>query len=270
MWPVFAAYGGVLVWLLLANLALVVGAGTSGVVSPRLLVASLALNSASLVAASLVGSHRAADPPVRRLRTGPGRLPRRAVALGVVGLLAVSQSLDSLLSLLGVRETGALGLLHATIAGMSGVMLALLLAVAGLAAPAAEELFFRGFMQTRLRARFRPWPAIGVTALAFGLMHLDPVHGAFALAVGLYLGWLTELAGSIRPAIAAHAANNLLSLVQTWLLPHPGSARVQMGLLAAHLVLAACLIALLRRDRGAGSGSSVTVGSSSRASSSSR
>jgi hypothetical protein len=131
----------------------------------------------------------------------------------------VSQSLDSLLSLLGVRETGALGLLHATIAGMSGVMLALLLAVAGLAAPAAEELFFRGFMQTRLRARLHPWPAIGVTALAFGLMHLDPVHGAFALAVGLYLGWLTELAGSIRPAIAAHAANNLLSLVQTWLLP---------------------------------------------------
>lgn len=265
----FAAYGAVLVWLLLANLALVAVTG-GGAVSPGILVASLALNSASLVVASLVGSRRAAELPAVRLRTGPGRLSWRAVLLGIVGLLALSQSLDSLLALLDVRESGALGLLHQMLARTSGIMAGLMLLIAGAAAPAAEEVFFRGFVQTRLATRLSRWPAIGVTAGAFGLMHLDPVHGAFALAVGLYLGWLTELAGSIRPAIGAHVANNVLSLAQAWLLPHVASARAQAGLLAAHLLLAACLIVLLRRGRGAGSGSSATVGSSSRASSSSR
>jgi hypothetical protein len=71
VWPVFAAYGAMLAWLFLASLALVVAAGTSGVVSPRLLVASLALNSASLVAAALVG----ATVPSTRRSGGCGRAP---------------------------------------------------------------------------------------------------------------------------------------------------------------------------------------------------
>jgi len=53
---VFAAYGAVLVWLLLANLALVAVTG-GGAVSPGILVASLALNSASLVVASLAAAY---------------------------------------------------------------------------------------------------------------------------------------------------------------------------------------------------------------------
>lgn len=240
-----------LAWLLLANLALVAGMGTSGiVVSPGILVASLAVNSTSLAVAALVASRRARVPPAGRLRTGPGRLPGRAVTLGVIGLLALSQSLDSLLSLLGVRESGALGLLRETIARTPGVLVPVLALVAGVAAPAAEELFFRGFVQTRLVLRWGRWRGIAVTALAFGAIHLDPVHGAFALAVGLYLGWLTELAGSIRPAIAAHVANNLLSLLQTVWLPSPQDDALQAALLAIHLVVAAGAIALLRQWRG--------------------
>jgi membrane protease YdiL (CAAX protease family) len=73
-----------------------------------------------------------------------------------------------------------------------------------------EESFFRGLMQTRLSERWPPWAAITTTAVAFGLLHLDPVQGTLAFTVGLYLGWLAQRFGSIRPGIVAHAANNVL------------------------------------------------------------
>src|SRR5262249_32192289 len=176
-------------------------------------------------------SRRSGQPPSVGLRTVPGRLSWASAGLGILGLLALSQAVDTLLVLLGLRDRGALGFLHDAVARMSGLLLAPMLLVAGVLAAAAEELFFRGFMQTRLAARWdRSW-AIGITAAGFAVFHLDPVHGAFAFAVGLFLGWLTEVAASIRPAIAAHVANNVVSLLQTWLPPRPPPAAHPVRLL---------------------------------------
>ena len=234
-----------LAWLLGSNVAL---AGATGfAVSPGVLVASFVLNAASLVVAALAGTRLAGEPPAARLRTGPGRLPWRGVALGVALLLALSQALDSLLTLLRLREGGALGLLDEAVARMTGLLAVLMLIGAGLLAPVAEELFFRGFVQTRLRARWRRWPAIAVTAAAFGVLHLDPVHAAFAFVIGLFLGWLAELAGSIRPAVGAHVANNVLSLAQARLLPAAAPDPVQAGLLVVLLAAVAALSVALRR-----------------------
>ncbi|MCZ0813429.1 MAG: CPBP family intramembrane glutamic endopeptidase [Pseudomonadota bacterium] len=82
----------------------------------------------------------------------------------------------------------------------------------------AEELVFRGYLQSQLAARFRH-PAIwlGLPAAAFGLLHLDPVmHGAdswlvviWAFGFGLAAGDLTARSGSLGPAIALHLVNNM-------------------------------------------------------------
>jgi membrane protease YdiL (CAAX protease family) len=80
----------------------------------------------------------------------------------------------------------------------------------GLAPGIGEETFFRGLIQTRLVARWGRWPAIVITAVGFGVFHLDLVQGGLAVVVGLYLGWLTERFGGIRPSIAAHAINNAM------------------------------------------------------------
>lgn len=85
-----------------------------------------------------------------------------------------------------------------------------LTAAAGLAG-VAEELVFRGQFQPRLRQRWGKTPAIVVTALLFGVMHMDPTHSLFAFIFGLYLGWIFEATGSLLTPIAVHVVNNLFA-----------------------------------------------------------
>jgi hypothetical protein len=80
--------------------------------------------------------------------------------------------------------------------------------VASLLAPLCEEAAFRGYVQSALFTRRRPGAAIVLSALLFALMHLDPVRFPAVLALGAFFGWLAWRAGSLWPAVAAHAANN--------------------------------------------------------------
>lgn len=82
-------------------------------------------------------------------------------------------------------------------------------------APAAEELFFRGLLQTFLVSVVRSrWLAIGLTSLAFGAVHFQQPHAIGALAVlALFIGYAYERTGSLLPPIAIHAAFNLKTLL---------------------------------------------------------
>ncbi len=213
-------------------------------VRPGLLVASLALDSLSLAAAALLAAGR---PRPTRLRLGPGRLPAPAVATAVVGLLAIGQLFDAGLGWLGLRDAGTLGLLDRSVARMSAPLLALMVLAGGALAGAGEELFFRGYLQTRLAAAWGAGRAIAVTAVAFGFLHADPVHGAFALVVGLYLGWVTELAGSVRPAMVAHVVNNVASLLQSVCCPGATGGVALLPLYAGLAVAAGMRLARHRR-----------------------
>jgi membrane protease YdiL (CAAX protease family) len=84
-----------------------------------------------------------------------------------------------------------------------------LAAVATVIAPVCEEVAFRGHLQTLLGARLRPGGAIALAALLFAVLHLDPVRFVAVLELGLVFGWLAWRAGSVWPAVAGHAANNL-------------------------------------------------------------
>ena len=56
-----------------------------------------------------------------------------------------------------------------------------------------------------------PVLAIGIPAVTFGLLHMEPVQTPFAMILGGWLGFLAWRAGSIRIAIAGHAFNNAVS-----------------------------------------------------------
>lgn len=82
------------------------------------------------------------------------------------------------------------------------------------AAPLAEEIVFRGFLQGALQQLLPRWGAIAVAAAVFGLCHTLP----YALPVGLlgaFFGFLFSRAGSLWPSVIAHAAHNLLTVAVT-------------------------------------------------------
>jgi membrane protease YdiL (CAAX protease family) len=83
-----------------------------------------------------------------------------------------------------------------------------------LAAPFAEELFFRGFLYRGLRRRFSLWPAALISGAIFGLAHYQApsylllIPGLAVVGVGLAL--LFEWRQSVLATMAAHATFNLV------------------------------------------------------------
>ncbi|MDP2272080.1 MAG: type II CAAX endopeptidase family protein [Archangium sp.] len=93
------------------------------------------------------------------------------------------------------------------------VELALVLLGVSIAAPLGEELLFRGFFQRGVELHRGAPRAIVLTAFIFSAFHLDPVGLTARFELGVLFGLLAWRAGSLWPAIAAHAANNLISSV---------------------------------------------------------
>jgi hypothetical protein len=100
---------------------------------------------------------------------------------------------------------------------------AMVVLVVGLVSPAVEELVFRGLLLRALEQRMRAVPAVVVSAVVFGAIHIfgldtaNPLAGAITIAelfvVGLVLGELTRRTGRLGPAVFTHAGFNLLAVV---------------------------------------------------------
>jgi len=148
-----------------------------------------------------------------RVGLGPSALSPAAVALLALGTLALSYSLDGVYRLLEPPDRGVLFQFESELAGARGGTLALALLSFALAPGIAEELLCRGLIQRGLDARYGAVPAILIAAAFFGAIHVDPVHALFAGALGIYLGAIAELAGSVRASIACHVANNTAAII---------------------------------------------------------
>jgi membrane protease YdiL (CAAX protease family) len=117
--------------------------------------------------------------------------------------------------LAGFGQRGSMALIRRALEGAAGPALFNAVLVIGVMASAAEELFFRGYMQTRLRSRWPAWAAVAATSAAFALLHLEWLHVVLALALGLYFGALTEMTGSALPAMTCHIVNNVVFILLT-------------------------------------------------------
>jgi membrane protease YdiL (CAAX protease family) len=133
------------------------------------------------------------------------------------------------------------------LAQVAGPDLFLAVLIVGVIAGSAEEIFFRGYMQTRLALRLPRGVTVLITSLCFGVFHLDWLHGLLALILGLYLGWLTELTGSALPAVACHVINNTVFTVLTATWGTVGGFELNVALGAAGAVVFVGVIFGLRR-----------------------
>ena len=243
VWPVLAA----LVWVFIAQAAggafLVLGLrlvkGTELLapieVTPELIVLLSAFTSMLFVAVALAAGALSPTSMTERLRLGKVHPAALVMAVSVVGFTAQSQMLDSILSLLPYRfDSSTLALLNTALKEASGASLFGAVLFIGPMTGLGEELFFRGFVQTRLRERWGRWPAIIAASAAFGLYHFDPVHSLLAFLSGLLLGWITEASGSLWPAVTAHAVNNSVAVILTANVPEP-TAQIQLWLLVLSL-----------------------------------
>jgi membrane protease YdiL (CAAX protease family) len=262
VWPVFTAFAVVFVGLQLASIVVLIAwayltmpaRGANALLArleeltlsaPGLAVAAF-ISSTGLAAAALAGGWLSPEPWRPRLRlTGAGVRAGR-IALVVIGLLAVSQALDSCVVLLGLQRFGTLDHINRVIAGASGGMLGLLTVALALGPGVAEEMFFRGYMQTRLVSRFGAAAAIGATAACFGLLHFDLVHTPVAAVLGAFMGWAAERTASIVPVMVAHVVNNLVAVL-TARVHLPDSPTAQGAILAGALVLVAAAVTALAR-----------------------
>lgn len=91
-------------------------------------------------------------------------------------------------------------------------------------APLVEEMLFRGGVQGYLQQRgWRPVSAICLAALLFGLVHGNPAQMPAAFLLGLLLGGVYAVTGSLWPAVAAHAFNNASGVVLELYFPNLSS-----------------------------------------------
>ena len=86
------------------------------------------------------------------------------------------------------------------------------------AAPVAEEIVFRGYLQGALAGLLPRWAAIAAVAALFGLVHTLPYALPLALLGGLF-GWLVDRHGSLLPAVVAHSLHNGLTVAVTVIWP---------------------------------------------------
>ncbi|NOK13392.1 CPBP family intramembrane glutamic endopeptidase [Corallococcus exercitus] len=199
---------------------------------------------------ALLGGRLSPQPLRERLRLNAGvPLPAWAWLTAAVGCFAVGQCLESLAVLTGAWSwTGSLKGFQAASQGPLGTF-ALLLFFGSPVAGTAEELFFRGYVQTRLVERWGPKAGVVGAATLFGLLHLDPIHGPITLVVALFLGWLAVHTGSVRLPIFVHILNNGTSFLLGRYAP-PSSeypASVHTALLCVSTLLVVGAVVLLRR-----------------------
>ena len=82
--------------------------------------------------------------------------------------------------------------------------------------PLLEEVLFRGAIQGLLMRYFgRPWLAIILSALVFGIFHMNPVQIVYATLLGIVLGWIYYRTGSLLSVVVGHVLNNSLAVVTT-------------------------------------------------------
>jgi membrane protease YdiL (CAAX protease family) len=126
------------------------------------------------------------------------------LGLGLAWMLTTSWSPIRRLVALVTEQIGP------ALAGCSAVELALLAVAAGV----SEEVLFRGVVQIGLVRAVPAWLALIMASTAFGLVHFaSRAYAAVAGVIGIYLGTLLLVQGSLLAPIVTHALYDFVALL---------------------------------------------------------
>ncbi len=85
-----------------------------------------------------------------------------------------------------------------------------------LAPAVCEEIFFRGFLQGALARRMPPAAAVLASAALFAVTHMPAEIIPPIFMLGILLGTLRQVTGSLAAPMAAHFLNNCLAVGFAW------------------------------------------------------
>ncbi len=141
----------------------------------------------------------------------PGLRPAAWGIAGGLGLILTGAAYE--------RAIGGLGAELPDVAGMLGRLFGPMgmLLVAGVLAPVAEEVYFRGRLLDAARERVGLGWAIALNALAFAAIHGILLAVPAYFVYGAALAWLRQRSGGLVAPVLAHAVNNVAAVaIEFW------------------------------------------------------
>jgi membrane protease YdiL (CAAX protease family) len=102
----------------------------------------------------------------------------------------------------------------------SGPMFFTMLIVAGVMAPFAEEMFFRGFLYNAAKRRLGIAGGAILSGVVFAAVHFGPLAVLLIIPMGIALALAYERSRSLWVPIAMHATNNFIAVTVTYLMPN--------------------------------------------------
>lgn len=112
--------------------------------------------------------------------------------------------------------------------------------VAGIIAPIIEEILFRGILLDKLRV-YGEKVAIWVTAIAFGLFHLNTSQSLYATALGVLLAYVAVKTNRVKYCIILHMAINIMGSLIVPLLLTAGYAGA-IGVIVLFFLIAGIIL----------------------------
>lgn len=131
--------------------------------------------------------------------------------------LNLPPSLHSLQDTFMTMEAQAREATETMLGGSSVGVLIVNILLVGILTGVCEEIFFRAGLQRILSEKMSRTAAIWLSALVFSVMHMQFFGFVPRLLLGAFFGYLYAATGSIWLNAAAHALNNSLVVVFSWL-----------------------------------------------------
>jgi membrane protease YdiL (CAAX protease family) len=213
--------------------------------TPGGFLASLLPGQIVFLLSAVAGAMLSHQPAVQRLSLTTGRQPRWKWLVLIAGTPFIGLVSALTIESISPDLSPNLRLFEQMVRSAQGAMAAAILLTITILPGVSEELLFRGYMQGRLLQRWHPTAAVLGSTLLFAAAHLDPLHIAGVIPLGIWLGVIAWRCGTIWPAVLCHMTNNLLAVLAVWymdlpdnsLLNHPAllpiAATTGLGFLAA-------------------------------------
>jgi membrane protease YdiL (CAAX protease family) len=143
-----------------------------------------------------------------RSSLGLGRLAGIGVIAGV-GLFGLNAITVLVMQGLGVKQTQLDEIIWTR--SLPPAEFGLIVLAGAVAAPLAEEIFFRGFVFQSYARRYGTLAAAVLSAFLFAALHANLPASPALLLLGFALAWVFARTGSLVPGIIAHGLNNGLA-----------------------------------------------------------